>query len=130
MSQLYVQVLNDAVKHCWDTKPTEGVGNNGWKEAVEVRPDIVAGRQRYAAHTFDITKDPVEIVYPVIDITVDERKAAMLAEVRSIPKQLERSMAAGATPFDAEKIAAAEAYIVPKVAAINACTSHDDLEAL
>ena len=130
MSQLYVQVLNDAVKHCWDTKPTEGVGNNGWKEAVEVRPDIVAGRQRYAAHTFDITKDPVEIVYPVIDITVDERKAGMLAEVKAIPKQLERSMATGATPFDAEKIAAAEAYIVPKVAAINACTSHDDLEAL
>lgn len=130
MSQLYVQVINDAVKHCWDTKPTEGVGNNGWKEAVEVRPNIVAGRQRYAAHTFDITKDPVEIVYPVIDITVDERKAGMLAEVKAIPKQLERSMATGATPFDAEKIAAAEAYIVPKVAAINACTSHDDLEAL
>jgi hypothetical protein len=130
MSQLYVQVLNDAVKHCWDTKPTEGVGNNGWKEAIEVKPEIVAGRQRYAAHVFDITKDPVEIVYPVIDITVDERKAAMLAEVKAIPKQLERSMATGATPFDAEKIAAAETYIVPKVAAINACTSHDDLEAL
>lgn len=130
MSQLYVQVINDAVKHCWDTKPTEGVGNNGWKEAIEVKPEIVAGRQRYAAHTFDITKDPVEIVYPVIDISVDERKAAMLAEVKAIPKQLERSMATGATPFDAEKIAAAEAYIVPKVAAINACTSHDDLEAL
>lgn len=130
MSQLYVQVINDAVKHCWDTKPTEGVGNNGWKEAIEVKPEIVAGRQRYAAHTFDITKDPVEIVYPVIDITVDERKAAMLAEVKAIPKQLERSMATGVTPFDAEKIAAAETYIVPKVAAINACTSHDDLEAL
>jgi len=39
-------------------------------------------------------------------------------------------MATGVTPFDAEKIAAAETYIVPKVAAINACTSHDDLEAL
>jgi hypothetical protein len=39
-------------------------------------------------------------------------------------------MATGVTPFDAEKIAAAETYIVPKVTAINACTSHDDLEAL
>ena len=130
MSQLYVQVLNDAVKHCWDTKPTEGVGNNGWKEAIEVRPDIVAGRQRYAAHTFDITKDPVEIVYPVIDITVDERKAALIAEARAIPKKLENSMANGATPFDAEKIAAAEAYAASKVVTINACVTHDDVEAL
>ena len=32
---LYVRVVDGEVKDCWDTVPAEGVGNNGWMNAVE-----------------------------------------------------------------------------------------------
>ena len=74
---LYVRIVNNEVKDVWDTPPEEGVGNGGWKNAVEVRPTIVPNRQGYTAHTFDLTTDPVQIVYGVYEITVEERKAGM-----------------------------------------------------
>ena len=47
---LYVRIENDQVKDCWDTPPAEGVGNNGWKNAIEIRPTIIPDRQGYTAH--------------------------------------------------------------------------------
>ena len=41
----YVQVVGNEIKQVWDTPPSEGVGNNGWRNAVEVRPAITAHRQ-------------------------------------------------------------------------------------
>ena len=53
----FVRVENGEVKDVWDTPPQEGVGNNGWRNAVEVRPSIQAGRQGYTAHRFDLNVD-------------------------------------------------------------------------
>ena len=74
---LYVRIQNNAVTDCWDTPPP--AGQDGWKSAVEVRPAITAHRQGYTAHTFDLTKDPVQIVYGTYDIPVEDRKAGMKA---------------------------------------------------
>jgi hypothetical protein len=57
----YVQVLNGEIKQVWDTPPSEGVGNNGWRNAVEVRPAITAHRQGYTAHRFDLNTSPTQI---------------------------------------------------------------------
>ena len=74
---LYVQILNNEVKHCWDSLPPCGVGNDGWKNAVEVRPSITPHRQDYTSHVFDVTTDPVQIVYGIRDIAVNELDALM-----------------------------------------------------
>lgn len=127
---LYVQVVNGEVKQCWDTPPSEGVGNNGWKNAVEVRPAITAHRQGYTAHTFDISKDPVEIVYGTFDISVDERKGGMKSNAQFAFQQVVNQQASNPLTFDASAIELARQAMVTKQATIDACTTHDELDAL
>lgn len=126
----YVQVLNGEVKQVWDTPPAEGVGNNGWKNAVEVRPAITAHRQGYTAHRFDLATDPVQIIWDTYNITVADRKAGMIANANMGFQMEMQRQAMNPANYDPAALAAAQAAIAPKVAAINAATTHDDLDAL
>jgi hypothetical protein len=127
---LYVQVVNNEVKQCIDTVPAEGVGNAGWKNAVEVRPAITANRQGYTAHTFDLTKDPVEIVYGTFDIPVADRQAGMIANANFAVSQLLQDMSRDPSTFNADTIHTAQAAAATKIAAIEAATTHDQLDAI
>lgn len=127
---LYVRIENNEVKDVWDTPPAEGVGNNGWKNAVEVRPAITPNRQGYTAHTFNLSTDPVQIVYGVFDITVDDRKAGMKANAQFQFQQAVRQASQDMANFDANVITAAKAAAEAKVAAIEAATTHDELDAI
>ena len=127
---LYVRIVNGAVADCWDTPPAEGVGNNGWKNAVEVRPTIIPNRQGYTAHTFDLTKDPVEIVYGTFDISVDDRKAGMKSNAAFAFQQIVNQQAQKGSAYDASAVATALSAMQTREAAIDACTTHDQLDAL
>ena len=126
----YVRVENGQVKDVWDTPPAEGVGNNGWKNAVEVRPAITAHRQGYTAHRFDLATDPVQIIWDTYDIPVADRKAGMIANANMGFQMEMQRQAMNPANYDPVALAAAQAAIAPKVAAINAATTHDDLDAL
>jgi hypothetical protein len=125
---LYVRIQNNAVTDCWDTPPP--AGQDGWKSAVEVRPAITAHRQGYTAHTFDLTTDPVQIVYGTYDIPVADRKAGMVANVSFSFQQVVQEQMRNPASYDSAAVAAAQAAIAPKVAAIEAATTHDELDAL
>jgi hypothetical protein len=127
---LYVRIVNGAVADCWDTPPAEGVGNNGWKNAVEVRPTIIPNRQGYTAHTFDLTKDPVEIVYGTFDISVDDRKAGMKQNASFAFQQVVNQQARAGSAYDANAVATALTAMQARESAIDACTTHDQLDAL
>jgi hypothetical protein len=127
---LYVQVVNGEVKQCWDTVPPDGVGNNGWKNAVEVRPAITAHRQGYTAHRYDLNTDPVQIIWDSYDIAVDDRKNGMKANAQFTFQQVVNQQASNPVTFDASAIEAARQTMVAKQAAIDAATSHDELDAL
>ena len=127
---LYVRIVDGAVKDCWDTPPAEGVGNNGWKNAIEVRPTITANRQGYTAHTFDLSKDPVEIVYGTFDISVDDRKSGMKSNAQFTFQQVVNEQARNPLTYDPAAVATAQAAMVARDAAIDACTTHDQLDAL
>ena len=58
---LYVQIVDNEVKQVWDTVPP--AGQDGWREAVELRAPIQNGRQGYTAHRFDLTTTPVQIIW-------------------------------------------------------------------
>ena len=124
---LYVRIENGEVKDCWDTPPD---GREGWKSAIEVRPTITLNRQYYTAHTFDLTKDPVEIVYGVANVTVDDRKEQMKEEAQGQFNMLFRKQAADPSTYDPVALQAAKDAVAPKQAAIDACTTHDELDAL
>jgi len=130
MSTHYVRVVDGNVTDVWDTPPAEGVGNNGWRNAVEVRPDIIPNRQGYTAHTFDLTTDPVQIVWGTFDISVDDRKSSMVTQAKFAVQQAIRESALNPESFDPSTITSAQATMTARIAAINACNTHDELDAL
>jgi len=124
---LYVRIENGEVKDVWDTPPDS---RPGWKSAIEIKPSIIAHRQGYSGHTFDLTKDPVEIVYSTFDVTVADRKVQMNQQAEMPFNMLFRQQAADPSTYDPVALQAAKDTIAPKQAAINACTTHDQLDAL
>jgi hypothetical protein len=126
----FVQILNGEVKQVWDTAPSEGVGNNGWKNAVEVRPTITSGRQGYTAHRFDLTVDPVQIIWDTYDISVADRKGSMSSNAGSEFQMVVNQQVRNPATYDAEAIETARLAMVAKQAAIEACTTHDELDAI
>ena len=124
---LYVRIENGEVKDVWDTPPDD---RPGWKNAIEVRPTAIPHRQYYTGHTFDLTKDPVEIVYGLIDVTVDERKESMKQYAEAAFNRLFRQQADDPSTYDPVALQAAKDGVAPRKAAIDACTTHDELDAL
>ena len=128
---LFVKVVNEEVTQVWDTPPPEG--EYGWKSAIEVRPEITDGKQIYTPHTFDLTVDPVQIVYGVENLTVAQRKEGLIGQANSEYQQvaneqtqLEVTDASG----DAAAVSAAKDAKDASIAAINGCTTHAHLDAL
>jgi hypothetical protein len=126
----FVQVVGNEVRQVWDTAPSEGVGNNGWRNAVEVRPSIQAGRQGYTAHRFDLNTDPVQIIWDTYEISVDERKAGMKANAGFEFQQVVNQQARNPETYDAGAIETARQAMIAKQAAIDAATTHDELDGL
>ena len=130
---LFVQIINGEVKQVWDTPPAEGVGNNGWKNAVEVKPSITPNRQGYSGHTFDLTKDPVEIVYTTFDISVDDRKNQLKSNAGFVFQQVANKQAQAVVMggvYDSAAVAAAHDKMVADIATIDAASTHDELDAI
>ena len=126
----YVRVVDGQVKDVWDTPPQEGVGNNGWRNAIEVRPAIQAGRQGYTAHRFDLNVDPVQIIWDTYEISVDDRKGGMKANAGFEFQQVVNQQARNPATYDAAAIETARQAMIAKQEAIEACTTHDQLDAL
>ena len=124
---LYARIENGEVKDCWDTPPDD---RPGWKNAIEVKPTIIPHRQYYTGHTWDLTKDPVEAVYGVADITVTDRKEQMKENASMAFNMLFRQQANDPSTYDPVALQAAKDGVAPRQAAIEACTTHDELDAL
>ena len=128
---LFAKVVNDEVTQVWDTQPP--AGESGWKSAVEVKPAITANRQSYDGHTFDVSVDPVQIVYAVKDITVDDRKDGLIGAAKGTYSQVANEQArleADDASGDTAAVSTAKDVKDASIAAINACTTHDELDAL
>ena len=128
---LYVKVVDNEVTQVWDTQPPEGEA--GWKSAVEVRPDITDGKQIYTAHTFDLTADPVQIVYGVEDLTIAQRKEQLIGQAKSAYQQVaneQTQLEVADASGDAAAVSDAKDAKDQNIAAINACSTHADLDGL
>lgn len=75
----HIRVENNEVVECLDYLPENAVGD--WRDAVEIEPTLIDGRQIRGAHSFDLTKTPVEIVWSVIDLTIEDRKQMLIANL-------------------------------------------------
>jgi len=77
-----------------------------------------------------LTKDPVEIVYGTFDISVDDRKAGMKSNAAFTFQQVVNQQARAGSAYDANAVATALTAMQTREAAIDACTTHDQLDAL
>jgi len=128
---LFVKVVNEEVAQVWDTQPP--AGEAGWNAAVEVRPNITANRQAYTGHTFDLTTDPIQIVYGVRDVSVDDHKKSLIGQSKNTYQQVaneQTRLEVDGDGMDMDVLIAAKTAKDASITAINACTTHDDLDAL
>ena len=128
MTTLNVKVENGVVTQVWDTPPP--AGEEGlWFPAVEVNLPI-PNRQGKHGHSFDLTKNPVEIVYDIYDISVEDRKANMTANAGFMYDMVVRQSEMTPPMATEEDVTAALARKEAALAAIDAAATHDDLDAI
>ena len=125
------------MKQVWDYAPdaSRRAAESGWREAVEVKPDLVDNREIITTHSFDLDADPAQIVWGKRELTVDERKGALIGQAKAefqavVDAQLAIEMADDDVSGDLEAVSAAKAVKDARIAAINAATTHDEVDAL
>ena len=133
----WIQVKNGEVKQVWDYAPdaSRRAAESGWREAVEVKPDLVDNREIMTAHSFDLDADPAQIVWGKRELTVDERKGALVGQANAafqevVNAQMQIEMADDDASGDLDAVSAAKAVKDARIAAINAATTHDEVDAL
>jgi len=125
------------VKQVWDYAPdaSRRAAESGWREAVEVKPDLVDNREIMTTHSFDLNADPAQIVWGKRELTVDERKGVLRGQANAefqevVDAQLQIEMADDDASGDLEAVSTAKAAKDARIAAINAATTHDEVDAL
>lgn len=78
-----IRIENNSVVECMNADEVpEGAMNTGdWRDAVEIQPELVIGKQITDGHWFDLSKTPVEIRWNVKDLSVEDRKAPLFYAV-------------------------------------------------
>ena len=131
---LYVQVVNGQMAQCWDTTPPVPVGQDGWKNAVEIKPTPIPYRQGLNGPVYDCSKDPVEIVWTVFDYDIPTRKNSQLGQAAGQFNQVVAQQTALETDsnpdshYDPAVVAAAQTRYQNLRDQINAATTQDELD--
>jgi len=131
----WVRVQNDKVTQVWDRQPPVDT-ESGWKEAVEIHPDLVPNREYVTHHTIDANKTPAEIIWHKVELTVDDRKGGLIGAAKGEFQRVvneETQKQIGNNPaevYDPVAVEAAKTAMEAKIAAVNAATTHEDLDAL
>ena len=120
----------------WDYKPTTGPKADlpGWREAVEVKPDLVDGREIITTHAFNIDVEPAQIVWSKRELTVDERKDGLKGQAKAVyqavvQEELRKELDEfPETQYNAETVAAAQTVYEDAMTAIDALTTHEEVD--
>ena len=125
------------MKQVWDYKPDASrmAEEGGWRAAVEVKPDLVDNREIITTHSFDLDADPAQIVWGKRELTVDERKGALIGQANAefqavVDAQMQIEMADDDASGDLDAVAAAKAVKDAKIVAINTATTHEDVDVI
>ena len=131
----WIRVQDGKVTQVWDTKPPVET-ETGWKEAVEIFPDVIPNREYISHHTIDADKTPAEIIWHKVALTVDDRKGGMIGVAKGEFQRVVNEQAqlqVNDNPnevYDSSVVDAAKTAMESKIAAVNAAVTHEDLDAL
>jgi hypothetical protein len=134
----WIRVKNGQVKDVWDYKPSADklASEPGWREAVEVMPDLVANREIMTTHHIDIDVDPAQIVWGKRELEVDERKDGLRGSAKAEFKAVVDAEVAKETDqypetqYDAAVVDAARVVFEARMDEIAAATTHEAVDAL
>ena len=129
---------NGQVTDVWDYRPSDDklAKEPGWREAVEVMPDLVPNREMVTTHHFDIDVTPAQIVWGKRAIEVEERKDGLRSAAKAAFKAVVDAEVAKETDqypetqYDPAVVDAARAVFEARMDAIALATTHEDVDAL
>ena len=131
----WIRVQSGKVTQVWDTQPPVDT-ESGWKEAVEIHPDLVPNREYITHHTIDADKTPAEIIWHKTDMTIDDRKGGLISVAkgefqRVVNEETQKHINNNpAEVYDPVAVEAAKDEMAAKIASINSATTHEELDAL
>lgn len=131
----WIRVQDGKVTQVWDTQPPVDT-EAGWKEAIEIHPDLVPNREYISHHTIDADKTPGEIIWHKVALTVDDRKGGLVGAAkgkfqRVVNEETQKQINDNpAEAYDAKRVADAKAAMEAKLADIAGATTHEDLDVL
>lgn len=129
---------NGQVTDVWDYRPSDDklAKEPGWREAVEVMPDLVPNREMVTTHHFDIDVTPAQIVWGKRAIEVEERKDGLRSAAKAAFKAVVDAEVAKETDqypetqYDQQAVDAARLDFELRMDAIALATTHEDVDAL
>lgn len=130
----WIRVINGQVNQVWDTQPP--ANEDGWNEAVEIFPDLVENREYISHHTIDISKIPHEIIWHKVEMTVDDRKGALIGQAkgefqRVVNEQTQLQLSDNPNEvYDPAVTAQAKATMEARIAQVEAAVTHENVDAL
>ena len=134
----WIRVKNGKVTDVWDYEPSDDklAAESGWREAVEVMPDLVANREIMTTHQINIDVEPAEIVWSKRELEVDERKDGLRSQAKAAFKAVVDAEVAKETDqypetqYDAAVVDAARVVFEARMDDIAAATTHEAVDAL
>jgi hypothetical protein len=126
------------VSDVWDYKPSDDklTAEPGWREAVEVMPDLVPNREIVTTHHFNIDVTPAQIVWNKRAVEIEERKSALREQAKAVFREVVDAELAKETDqypetqYDAAVVDAARVAFEDRMDAIAAAITHEDVDVL
>lgn len=134
----WIRVKNGQVKDVWDYKPSADklASEPGWREAVEIFPELTSNREILTTHQINIDVEPAQIVWSKRELEVDERKDGLRAQAKATFKAVvdaevaKETDAYPETQYDAAVVDAARVVFEARMDQIAAALTHEDVDAL
>lgn len=134
----WIRVKGGQVMDVWDYAPDPNrmATEAGWKEAIEIFPDLVPNREIITSHSFNLNSEPLEIIWSKRELTVEERRESLINQAkqmfnRTVQDQLYLQMNENPDDqYDANVVAQAKLNMDSRIATIKNTVTHEDLDAL
>lgn len=134
----WIRVKNGKVTDVWDYKPSADklASEPGWREAVEIFPDLTPNREMITTHEINIDVEPAQIVWNKRDVLPEERKESLRSEAKSVFQRVVQAEIAKETDaypetqYDPAVVDAARIVFEARMDQIAAAVTHEDIDAL
>jgi hypothetical protein len=134
----WIRVKNGKITDVWDYKPSDEklAAEPGWREAVEIFPEIVPNREIITTHEINIDVEPAQIVWSKRELDVDERKDGLRGAAKAAFREVVDAEVAKETDqwpetqYDAAVVDAARVVFEARMDTIAAAITHEDVDEL